>query len=1020
MEEKKKNSFAVIKKIFLFLLISVCLYFIIGENILPKNAPQNGIAYEEFVADWIWIKEDGSRVPVDLPGQCEAKRNEIVTVETTLPDTLGHDACLCIRSAKQEMEVYVDGVLREEYSTKNSRLFGKNSSVAYLFLELTPEDSGKTITIKTQTNTDYTGFFYPFYLGNKVGIWYSFVKRFGTELLVAFITLLLGLATVIGGSILRIFWYKSNDLEYQGWGVLLAAIWLITNSPFRQIMAPNLSVISDIPFFMIMLLPIPFLLYMNSVQKGRYKKGYLLMCIVNIVDFVGCTLLYVAGCVDFADSIIVMAGICILSIVFLSVTVILDVKNKQVKEYRWVAVGLLGACMAATVQILLYFVKTITFSGTMMALGLMFMLFTAVINTIRNILDIEKEKQKAVSASASKAKFLANMSHEIRTPINAVLGMNSMILRESKELGIREYALDIQNAGQSLLALINDILDFSKIESGKMEVISAEYDFSSMIHDISNMVLMKAQKKELQLNVHVNCQLPSRLWGDEMRLRQILINLLNNAVKYTHEGSVTLDIDGTVNGDTVLLTFSVEDTGIGIKPEDISKLFKEFERIEEERNRNIEGTGLGMSITVQLLELMGSKLQVESEYGKGSKFFFGLSQRIVNPEPIGELEERIRQQTLEYNYQVLFTAPGAQVLVVDDNAVNRKVFINLVKSTKVNVEEASDGFQCLEKVCQKHYDLIFMDHMMPNMDGIETLHKMQEMEGYLCKGTPVVALTANAISGAKEMYLSEGFEGFLSKPIMPEKLEKMMKELLPEEKIQLVKQEAGDFEGLSPVAEENSKQEDIELPYIEGMEVSYALSHLKDKQVLLDTIKDFFYAMDSEADYLEECYVNLFQNQTENREQTLELYRIKVHAMKSSASLIGILPLFGVARLLEYAARDEKYDVIEAVTAPFLQEWRGYKEKLAVCIPEEGEKKEIEDASIILAYLEMLRLSMEEMDVEAADKLIEDIRQYEYEPQIQEKVECLSVAVTNLDGEQVTELVEEISQQIQNKIPGRN
>lgn len=1013
MESKKIDSFWVIKKIFLFFLISVLIYFVVGETILPKNAPQNGITYEEFIAEWTWIKEDGGRVPVELPGRCEAERNEIVTVETTLPDKLGHDACMCIRSAKQEMQIYVDGVLREEYSTKDSRLFGKNSSVVYLFLELTPEDSGKTITIKTQTDTDYTGLFYPVYLGNKVGIWYSFVQRFGTELLVAFITLLLGLATVAGGSLLRIFWHKSNDLEYQGWGVLLAAVWLITNSPFRQIMAPNVSVISDIPFFMIMLLPMPFLLYMNSVQKGRYQTGYLLLCIMNIVDFVVCTLLYVTGYVDFADSIIVMAGACILSIVFLCATVILDIKNKYVKEYRWVAVGLLGACMAATIQILLYFQKTITFSGTMMAFGLMFMLITAVINTIRNILDIEKEKQKAILASASKAKFLANMSHEIRTPINAVLGMNSMILRESKELGIREYALDIQNAGQSLLALINDILDFSKIESGKMEVISAEYDFSSMIHDISNMVLMKAQKKELQLNVHVNCQLPSRLWGDEMRIRQILTNLLNNAVKYTHEGSVTLTIDGTVTGDEVLLTFSVEDTGIGIKPEDISKLFKEFERIEEERNRNIEGTGLGMSITVQLLELMGSKLQVESVYGKGSKFFFELSQEIMNSEPIGNLEERIRQQTMEYNYRVLFTAPEAEVLVVDDNAVNRKVFVNLVKSTKVNVDEASDGYKCLEKVCQKHYDLIFMDHMMPEMDGIETLHRMKEMEHYPCKDTPVVALTANAISGAKEMYLSEGFHGFLSKPIVPEKLEKMMEELLPEEKIQLVKQEIDDFDSVAYAAQEPSQQEeDMELPYIEGMETEYALSHLRDKKVLLDTIKDFYYSMESEADYLEECYVKLFQDEAENREQTLELYRIKVHAMKSSAALIGILQLSGVAKLLEYAARDGKYDVIEAVTTPFLQEWRGYKEKLAVCIPKEGDKKAIEDVSILLAYLEMLRLAMEEMDVDTADNVMENIRQYEFEPQLQEKVECLAVAVTNLEGDKVAELVEEISKEI--------
>ena len=341
------------------------------------------------------------------------------------------------------------------------------------------------------------------------------------------------------------------------------------------------------------------------------------------------------------------------------------------KYIKWIFAVMFAALLLYFVLIVMYFQRTSLFTGVTLALGLICLLVFSVINTVREILYMEREKQQALSASEAKGRFLANMSHEIRTPINAVLGMDAIILRESKESRIREYAMDIQNAGQSLLALINDILDISKIESGKMELVPVEYDFSSLVHDIVNMISMKAEAKELAVELEVEESLPSRLWGDDVRIHQVLINLLNNAVKYTEEGKVTLTIGGEVHENKVLLQFAVEDTGIGIREENLSKLFAEFERIEESRNRNVEGTGLGMSITTQLLGMMGSRLQVESEYGKGSRFYFELEQRIVDGEPVGNLEERIRKQAREYSHTVEFTAPDATVLLVDDNAVKQ-------------------------------------------------------------------------------------------------------------------------------------------------------------------------------------------------------------------------------------------------------------------------------------------------------------------------------------------------------------
>ena len=406
---------------------------------------------------------------------------------------------------------------------------------------------------------------------------------------------------------------------------------------------------------------------------------------------------------------------------------------------------------------------------------------------VRLIQELQKEKARADAANSAKSAFLANMSHEMRTPVNAIIGMNEIILRETQEEGTKEQSIDIRNAAQILQSLINDVLDLSKIESGKMEIIPAEYQLSSLINDLVNMATIRAKTKNLEFEVEVDPELPSVYFGDDVRIRQVLMNLLTNAVKYTDKGSVTLTVKRTLVLDgKVLVNFSVADTGVGIKQEDMEKLYAAFERIEEENHRNEEGTGLGMSITASLLELMGSKIQVESEYGKGSCFSFVLEQKIIDWTPIGDFHESIKQLAKDYSYDVHFTAPDARILVVDDNAVNRRVFVGLLKKTKVQVTEAASGKECLELVREHPFDLIFLDHMMPEMDGIETFQHMKELpEGEnQCRETPVIILTANAISGVREEYLKLGFDEYLSKPIEPEKLETMIQRMLPKELVQ--------------------------------------------------------------------------------------------------------------------------------------------------------------------------------------------------------------------------------------------
>ena len=1008
MENKKENesrTIRILKRIFLVFVFIICLYFVLGQSFLSNEREIGNGEYRTFSDGWIWIKEDGTTQEIQIPGKCGAKRNELVVVKNVLPSDVQDNMYLCIRSSKQETKIYIDDKLRQEYTTKDTRPFGKVSAVAWVFVELTSEDAGKEIRMELQTDSSYTGAFYDIHYGDRWEIWTHFFKEDGVELGMGLIMLILGILSVVIGSILKHIYKKNIEMEYLAWAVFLTSIWILSNSVFRQLLFPSVSVISDMGFFMLMLIPIPFMLYLNGVQRERYKTLYALMVGLNLLDIVFCTSLHIFNVIDFSDTNKIMCTIAGLSIVVMLFTLIRDACIGKIKEYKLASLGILAICITAVIEIVIYFKWTNQFSGSVMAFGLMCILVISFVNTVSNILRMEKEKQEALISNETKGKFLANMSHEIRTPINAVLGMDAMILRECKDERIHEYALNIQNAGQTLLSLINDILDFSKIESGKMEIVPVEYDFSSMIHDVVNMIMMRAKDKGLKMNLSVDNSLPFRVYGDEVRMRQVLTNLLSNAVKYTKEGSIGLSVCGDRDGEDILLYFAVEDTGIGIKPEDIQKLFVRFERIEEERNRNIEGTGLGMSITMQLLKLMDSELKVESEYGVGSKFSFAIRQRIVNDEPIGDLEERIKHFPTQYTYDVAFVAPDARILVVDDNAINRKVFINLLKQTKVQVDDVESGIECLELVKQKHYDIIFLDHMMPQMDGVETLHYMKKMDNYPCKDTPVIVLTANAIQGAKEMYINEGFDDFLSKPIQPEKLERMIKDWLPQElvlkEIPVKEEMTRKNNEVEDSFTEDGRKEDYDLPKIDGVDWASAMTHLPDRELLLQTVYDFYCTMSGEADFLQNCYDNL-----DNDNTMLDSYRIKVHAMKSSAALIGINGLSDKAKILELAAKDGNKELIKEKTEDFLAEWRDYKEKLSVCVAEE--EKAVVDSSVITTKLNELREAMDMMDIDMADDIMKELRSYQYSDKIKAKMESLGAAVVNLDVITATDVIDEI------------
>jgi signal transduction histidine kinase/CheY-like chemotaxis protein/HPt (histidine-containing phosphotransfer) domain-containing protein len=700
-----------------------------------------------------------------------------------------------------------------------------------------------------------------------------------------------------------------------------------------------------------------------------------------------------------------------------------------------------------------------------------------------NQANIEVEK-----SARMKSDFLANMSHEIRTPMNAVIGMAEMALREELTPTARDYINQIKDSGKTLLTIINDILDFSKIESGKMDIVIAEYEPMSIINDIASIISTRIGTKDIELLFDIDPNIPLKLLGDNTRIKQIIINIANNAVKFTKDGKVLLKISfSQLSDDEITLSVSVKDTGIGIKEEDLSKLFQSFSQVDSKRNRNIEGTGLGLAISKQLLSLMDGKISVESEYGVGSTFSFSLPQKVIDAKPsidsskiegisvvglvvnpfiqeqlqsdivrlgadyraiasadeLTELEDNLPEflfvehilfnKTVEqfvrnhpdmtailminfhtivmYNIPNLlvvkkplysqniaailkhedlnannyddadddfqFIAPDASILIVDDNAINLTVAEGLLQPLEMNIDTALSGEEAIGKISAKHYDIIFMDHMMPELDGVETTHIIRRFHDEY-NDVPIIALTANAVDGTKDMFLQEGMNDFVAKPIEVGVIVSKIKKWLPPEKIKRVNSSQASNEAPPPKKIE-----------IEGLDTDSALSLLGTESLFWTVLKDYYKVIKKKIKLIKEY------EEAEN----WPAYTIEVHALKSASKQIGAIDLSEKAASMEKAGNARNAELIHSRTDAMLVEYNRYYEILQPYFPEESDNSthELITNDRLRDFFKDMRTALDELDLDPMEEIINEMKQFSYRDNQAELFEQLQNAVEEID-----------------------
>ena len=928
-ENKAYGNLLYAGKIFFFMFLLFTIVFMVIYSIFDKESTLQRDE-QRYIEKWTVVESNGNTFETGRSYRANKAYAGDFTVSSKLPDNISDNDVLCFR-AYSEVSVSIGGGRSRNLSLVNDeKIPGGHVKSFFVTIPLYDEDSGADIIIVRNSKSDKPEIVPETFVTTINGVYNYLFNRFGLSFCLSLVILVFSLVVIAIGVGLMIWYRQKMKMIYGALGVFIVAAWLVTNSFLYPYTFGHYHVDGIANYMFCLLMPFGFILYVNSVQRARYKKTMSIIILCSAVNAALWSVLHFTGIqpfnrslipIDIRFALIVLAGFIIL---------IDDIRKGNFSKYKYTVIGLFGFLVFCAAEIYTIMFTTVNNDDIPMLIGLAFLLVCVVIQQVDDLKKIYEEKQRAIDLSDAKTKFLASMSHEIRTPINSILGMNEIILKENKDEVIDKYAKTVRSSGRMLLTLVNDVLDFSKIESGKIEILEEEYSFSRVMAETMPMLLERAENKSLLLKTHINTDIPDGQIGDESRLKQILVNIISNAVKYTDKGSIDVTLDGSYTDEKSFeLKISVKDTGRGIKKDEINTLFDAFARADRKQNSSIEGTGLGLTIVKSIVDSMGGEITVDSEYGKGSEFRVTIPVGVFDRTPAKE-DYSNKDSNSEKAYVCDYTS-DARILAVDDNNSNLTIVRLFLKDTGIDTELCSTGTEAVELCKRKKYDLILLDHMMPDPDGMETLKLIKNEADSLNKDTKVIVLTANAVSGSREMYMAAGFTDYLVKPMDSKKLINTVKKYLPEEKVHLKKEESqtvnndkDEYIGQQSNAlkTDGSLKERL-LSVLPDMDYDNALLHCAgDEDILAEILTDFSNACEGKINDLKSFI------QTKDYKS----YLISVHAIKGNLATVGLMKQSERAKKHEFAVKEDNISFILEDFEGFIAEYKDACERIAGCV----------------------------------------------------------------------------------------